>query len=430
MLFVALGLVVLLAVGAGTAWFVAGTGPDAGTGAPAAEAASATWAVPLTNAGSSDFTTGLAYAGWQTGTTFVRVQKDGLLAYDLKTGKRAWGTPSPGEQLCGATPDPSGGRGAVAYGSATLCDRLAGVDAATGRITWKVRIPAEKSRLATSLIAPQIMGADGMAVLHVEDALYGYRLSDGARAWTVRAPDGCRIRAVNGAGIRVAVITECYLDGGDSVAMLDARTGKTTWRRPLTDLGLSAVVLSVDPLVIKLDDQGDKNFFTAFDSRGGKLGDFSTGKIDLLPMNRVAFIDGLTEQYRVTVHGDRLYLATFPENVPGLARSRNRAIAVDLRTGKQVWESSGTRDTMLTYVRADERGLLALEAGDRRDLSPRLVRLDAATGKAAGVAELPQAYGTDGERARVLERDGALIIMPWTSVATDFAVIHVPTGTG
>lgn len=422
-LFVALGLVVLLAVGAGTAWFVARGGSGSGSGGGVGE-----WSVPLASAESMDFTQGLAFAGWLTDKTVIRVQRDGVLAYDLASGKRAWGAPSPGDQLCGATADLANGKGAVAYGSDQLCDHLAGVDTATGKITWKTKIPAEKSRIANSLIVPRIMSAGDVAVVYANDVLSGYNLSNGAKQWTARLPEGCHVKDVNAAAARVALLLDCTFEGsGNFVQALDPKSGAPLWRYKTGEFRLMARVLSADPVIVS-QEEGDKNTFTAFDDRGGKLSEFTTGKVDMLAMNTVAFVDGLFEQRRYAVHGDRLYLMTFPENVPDKARSGDKALAFDLKTGKQVWESSGTKPTMLNPVRADDHGLLALEAGDWRDLPPRLVRLDAATGKATQVAELPQKYGTEGDGARVFERDGAVIIVPWTSVgAVKHAVVYLQT---
>ncbi|WP_433414443.1 PQQ-binding-like beta-propeller repeat protein [Microtetraspora malaysiensis] len=424
-LFVALGLVVLLAAGGGTAWLVAKGGPGGGGGASAGGTA---WDVPLPNAGSGDFTSGYAYGTWMTDTAVIRAQRDGVLAYNLKSGARAWGIPSPGEELCGATPELTEGKGAIAYGTSGLCDHLTGLDAATGKLTWKVKIPAEKSRLANSRTVPRIMSAGGMAILYVDRALYGYRLSDGRRTWGLKSDAACGAKDVNANGDRVAVLLRCYTGGGSStrVMTLDPVTGKLVREHKIGDVGLMGSVLSAVPTIIQRE-EGGGNVFTVLDDKGGNPVEIKTGHVDMLAMNRVAFIDGAFELRRYAVHGNRLYLATFAQNVPGQMRSADKALAFDLTTGKQLWQSSGTHATKLNYVRADDRGLLALEAGDRRDLAPRLVRLDAATGAATSVAELPQKYGTDGDGARVFERNGTVVIVPWTSVATKFSVICVDT---
>ncbi len=428
-LFVVLGLVVLLAVGTGTAWFVATTGQPgsaqtAQEDTPNGEAkALGQWAVPLTNAGSTDFTTGLAFAAWLTDTVIIRAQKDGLLAYDLDDGKRAWGVPSPGEQLCGATAELASGKGAVAYGSAGVCDHLAGVDAAKGRLTWKIDIPAEKSSLSNTLAAPQVMAAGDMVVVSVDETVYGYRLSDGGRQWTVAPPEGCHLEDAHAAAAHVVVIYDCAFGGtSNRVELLDPHSGKPVKRYPMDELGLGPSVLSADPVIVHVE-RGGEDTFVAFDGQGRKV-EVRAGHVDMLTMNKVAMFDGMAEEYRYAVHQDRLYLATFPENVPNELRSRNTALAFDLKTGRRLWESSGTNATKLTFVRADDKGLLALEVGDRRDLAPRLVRLDAASGKATPVATLPQEFGTEGDNAKVFERGGGVLIVPWTSVATKNAVTY------
>ncbi|MGI5491487.1 PQQ-binding-like beta-propeller repeat protein [Microtetraspora malaysiensis] len=423
-LFVALGLVVLLAAGGGTAWFVA----KGGSGGGGSSAGGTSWDVPMPNAGSRDFNSGYAYGTWMTDTAVIRAQRDGVLAYDLKSGTRAWGVPTPGEELCGATPELTKGKGAVAYGASGLCDHLTGLDAATGKLTWKIKIPAEKSKQANVRVVPQIMNAGGMAVLYVDRGLYGHRLSDGKGVWALKSDSTCSIKDANANGNKVAVLITCYTANGSStsVAALDPATGKVVWKHEVGDVGLMGSVLSAEPTIIQREEGGGR-VFTVLDDKGGNPVEIKTGNVDMLAMNTVPYIQGPFEQRRYAVHGNRLYLATFAENVPGKMRSQDKALAFDLTTGKQVWQSSGTHDTKLTYVRADDQGLLALEAGDRRDLAPRLVRLDAATGAATAVAELPQKYGTDGEDARAFERDGKVIIMPWTSVVTKFAVICVDT---
>ncbi|RSM95547.1 hypothetical protein DMB42_49245 [Nonomuraea sp. WAC 01424] len=424
--------VVLLSVSTGTAWFVATTGTTTGadgtgsgddTGAGADE-----WAVPLANAGSSDFTTGLAFGSWLTDKVVIRAQKDGVLAYDLGSGKRAWGVPAPGAQLCGATPELSQGKAAVAYGSNTLCDHLAGVDTATGKLIWKIKIPAEKSRLSNSLTVPRIMSSDGVAIVELSDTVTAYRLSDGRKVWSATASrdDGCHLKDISASPTRVAAILDCTFRGGTRLQFIDPKTGKVTKQAPVGDLGLMSSLLSADPAIVQ-NESGGQNSFTVYSDTATKVTEFKTPEIDMLAMNTVAFVTGMFEQHRYVIHGDRLYLASFPQNVPQQMRSSNKALAYDLKTGKQLWESSDTHDTILTYVRADDQGLLAVETGDRRDLAPRLIRLNATTGKATELATLPQKYGTEAEKARVFERNGAVIIIPWTSVATKNAISYVNT---
>ncbi|MEQ4725108.1 hypothetical protein [Nonomuraea sp. B19D2] len=52
------------------------------------------------------------------------------------------------------------------------------------------------------------------------------------------------------------------------------------------------------------------------------------------------------------------------------------------------------------------------------------------TGKATALASLPQKYGTDGQDAQVFERNGAVVIVPWTSVTAKYAITYVNTKGG
>lgn len=429
-----LSAVTLLGVGSGTAWFVAQGGeppappqtartmPQTGGGqAPVAQ-----WALPLTNAGSSDFTSGMAFASWLSDTAIIRPQKDGILAYELKTGKRLWGTPSPGEQLCGATPEVHDGLAAIAYGTSTTCDHLAGLDTATGKITWRVEIPAEKSSMSNMLMAPRIVSTDGLVITEQDGMVVAYRLVDGRKQWTTAPPRDCTTRDVNAGNGRLAMLLRCSYPRVDHLRVLDSGTGRVTSTHKIGSVNPSDSVVSMDPLVINTED-AEHTYFTKFGD-SGKLGQVGVKeRLDWLALNEVVFVDGMRKYHRVVVHGDRVYLASFPENVPGKLRSRNTALAYDLRTGRRLWESSGTSDSILTFIRADNQGLLALETGDRRDLAPRLVRLDATTGRARVLATLPQEFGTEAERARVYEQNGAVIIVPYSSIMAKNAISYFDT---
>ncbi|PZG01619.1 outer membrane protein assembly factor BamB family protein [Nonomuraea aridisoli] len=424
-----MGLATLLAIGAGTAWFVSQSGepttptpPQAKESAKTPERPVSQWQVPLIGAGGFDFTSGMGFATWLTDTTIIRVQKDGVLAYDLATGKRAWGTPSPGEQLCGATPDAHEGIAAIAYGDAGACDRLAGIDTATGKITWQQEIQAEQSTTSDTIQTPLIVSTDGLAILQIGDKVHAHNLTDGTVRWTATAPKNCSVRDTNAAPGRVVMLAHCvYPYTKDRVLVLDPETGKMTRKHPSRRI-YSGTIASVNPIVTQIEDAYGTHFTRYDDS--GKASEITVGKIDLLPLNDLITIRGMRLHYRVAVHGDRLYLATWPKKVPDSFRSRNNVLAYDFETGRRVWESSGNRPSRLAYIRADDSGLLALEVGDHRDLAPRLIRVDAKTGKAKGLGDLPLEFGLEAERAKVYEQNGAVIIVPWSSITADNAISY------
>jgi len=422
-------VLVLLAAGGGTALLVTQSGDPSRPAAssPAApkpaDAVIPEWSVPIAGYGGTDFTTGMAFASWLTDKTVIRAQKDGVLAYTLKTGKPAWSNPSPGEQICGATPTLSKGVAAIAYAADGRCGQLAGLDTATGKIIWRTAISSEKSSVSNSLQVPGIMSTSAMAVLEAEEKLTSYRLSDGGKAWTWTPQKGCHLRDANSAPDRVVILLACSKT--NRVQVLHPETGLVVGSFPIGDLPLTNGILSAKPIVIHRQISA-KDVFTVYGT-AGKVSEFSAGAVDMRILNNVALVEGSHERRSYAVHGNRLYLATKIEHMPKNGDYRNKALAFDLKTGRRLWESTGTNDTTLSYVRADEQGLLALEVGDWRVLAPRLVRFDPATGKAQEVAALPLKYGREAERGLVYERDGAVIIVPWTSMYSKNAVSYIDT---
>jgi outer membrane protein assembly factor BamB len=423
-LMVALGLVVLLAAGGITWWLVAQPGTTVQAGDAEKIKTVSDWSVPLPEGG-TDFSAGMAFASWLTDTTVIRAQKEGVLAYNLKSGEQAWRTPPPGDQVCGATPDLLDGKGSFAYGTRKVCDHLAGIDAATGKITWQIEIPARKANAPSSLMVPGLMSTDGMIIVETDNTLTAYRLSDGGKQWTTTMPAKCHLDDANAGPGRVVALVNCGSAKKNTVQVIHPKTGDVAGRYPIGELPLKRAILSAKPIVIQREING-KNVFTHF-AAAGKVSEFTTGRVDLLTQNGVVLVEGVLEQRRYAVHGDRLYLTTFAEKVTTSGGMKNTALAFDLRTGRRLWESSGTQEVMLTYVRADDQGLLVLEAGERHTIAPRLVRLDAATGKAHEVAKLPLEYAGEGSRAKVFEHAGAVITLPWSAAYGHKAVSYINT---
>ncbi|GAB2460601.1 hypothetical protein GCM10027187_30550 [Streptosporangium sandarakinum] len=440
-LLVALGLVVLLGIGTGTAWFVSG---GFGFGGSGDEMGAGEWQVPFTTAGTEVIGTdaSIAFGAWVTDTAAVRAQKDGVLAYDLKTGKRVWGTPAPGEQLCGATAGIVGGKGALAYGTAKICDHVAGINVKTGKLLWNTKIPANASRAGEkSLHAPGLVLAGDLAVVRTAKQVSAYRLADGKKAWTSNASQTCETRDVAAAPKQVVVSLSCYGAAGDSVVVLDARTGALRGEHRIgeDDGGIPDHLLSADPVVAAWSG-GESSAILVLDGSGKKLREFETGeKTDFLSLNNTIYINGGHEDIRAMVRGNTLYLATFPVNTKGGGISRDDVMAFDLGTGRKLWKSSGTGANLITFVDSGDagaagaaggNGLLVIEEGGRNEPVPRLTRIDTVTGKAAPLADLPQKAGGESGKAHVHYRAGTLVIMPYQQIASRYAVTAVRADAG
>ncbi|GAA3426130.1 hypothetical protein GCM10018953_33130 [Streptosporangium nondiastaticum] len=422
-LFVALGLVALIGIGAGTAWFVSG-GFGAGE-----ELRAGDWQVPFTTAGTEVIGTdaSIAFGAWMSDTAVVRAQKDGVLAYDLKTGKRVWGTPAPGAQLCGAAPGIVGGRGVVAYGTTLkVCNHLAGIDAKTGKLLWKTTIPAKASGAnMKSIETPGLMLAGDLAIVRTAGQVSAYNPADGKKMWTSAPSQACSTEDAAASPRQVVVTLRC-MQGGARVVVLDARTGQYRGEHRIADdYGVPDALISADP-PLAVWSGGDRATILVLDGKGGKLRQFETDeKVDLLKLNGTIYIEGGHRELRTAVRGDTLYLATFPVNTEGGGISRDDVVAFDLKTGRKLWKSSGTGANMLTFVdtgTAGDKGLLVMEEGGRNEPAPRLTRIDPATGKATPAAELPQKAGGESRDAHIYYRGDTLVIMPFQSITARSAV--------
>ncbi|SCG55747.1 PQQ-binding-like beta-propeller repeat protein [Micromonospora humi] len=425
-LLVAGGLVAVLAVAAGTAY---GVSRLVGGGDEDGRTLRAAWVLDFPERqrnGLKTFDGQDMFGAWLVGDAVVRAQPDGVIAYRLGDGGQAWGVPAPqGSSLCGAAQTLAGGRGVVALGSADSCDTLVGFDAATGARAWQAAFPAARREGRDTLAAPDLSVAGGQVVVRADQRVLGYSLADGRRLWRSDADRllpgrDCRLADTRAAGDLAVVTARCDGDRG-ALLGLDPATGKVRWQQRLPTA--SAGVLSVDPLV-SLPGLNDATF-AARDAAGRPRATFGNPvdgtRFSDLPVNRSNSVEGPAVRPYLA-DADTLYLPTEAANVAGKARQANQVVAIDLATGKRRWVSAGHTDSEVELIRLDEAGLLAWEVGDRRDLAPRLVRVDRASGTVSVLAEGPRSAGTEGSDATVLERDGTVVLVPWKHVGADAAI--------
>lgn len=416
------GLVAVLAVGAGTAY---GVSRLVGGGSGGGDLKIA-WQLPFPERQESGLTTfdqHDMFATWLVGENVVRAQADGMLAYRLSDGGQAWGVPAPdGTSLCVAAQAATEGRTAVAAGSDNSCNTVAGIDLNSGKLAWRAKFPAPVREGRDPLTAPDLAVAGQQVVVRSEDTLIGLSLTDGRQLWRTTGKKllpgrGCGFKDMRAADDLVVVTYGCSLGG--EVDGLDPATGKVRWRQRLSEGQLVDGMLTAQPPV-GLPGLG-REAYSIRDPRTGKeVGSF-TDPLDGIrlwdvPPNRSNAIDG-PDVYECLVDQENLYLPTFPEQVKGTPRSADQIVAIDLATGRKRWVSSGHSASKVQLIRRDEQGVLAWESGDRTKLRPRLVRIDPATGKVSVIAEGPLAAGFEGEEARVMERDGVVVIVPWKNVA-------------
>ncbi|MFD0784143.1 PQQ-binding-like beta-propeller repeat protein, partial [Micromonospora azadirachtae] len=424
------GLVAVLAIGAGTVWGVSRL-IGGGDGLKTA------WTLDYAeqeDIGVATFDQQAMFGAWLTEKEVVRAQAEGLLAYQLSDGARAWAAATPeGTSVCVAAQTVTDGRGAIAFGAKETCDVIAGFDLNSGKLTWQKKISAPKLYVAADgVTAPELSVAGQQVIVRSDNSVIAFSLTDGKQLWKTTPQKlvpkrDCGFLDGRAAGELVVIGTYCYQEGAkpDSreLAGLDPATGKVRWRQSMPGEAETDGFLSLQPLISQ-PGLGQSAYINR-DPRTGKEISSFTNPIDgtkwmTLPVNQSNSIDA-TDIYSYLSDEETIYLPTFPEPVPGKGNSANQVVAVDLATGTRRWVSSGHTDSTVQLIRRDEQGLLAWEVGAAR-LAPRLVRIDPATGKVTVVVEGPLSAATEADNATVLERDGTVVIVPWKHVVADAAI--------
>ncbi|MBQ1070512.1 PQQ-binding-like beta-propeller repeat protein [Micromonospora sp. D75] len=260
---------------------------------------------------------------------------------------------------------------AVAAGTAYGVSRLVGGGDDGGRklrAAWVLDFPELQRNGLKTYDGQDMFGAwlAGDAVVRAQpDGIIAYRLGDGGQAWGVPAPQGASLCAA----------AQTLADGRGVVALGPAD--------------------SCDTLV-------------GFDAAGG------------------------TQAWRVTFPVERR-TGRSETVAPDLSvaagqvvvRSGGNVLGYSLADGRRLWQTDADRllpgrDCRLTDAQAagDQAVVTTLCDGDRG----ALLGLDPATGKVSVVAEAPLSAGTEGSDAKVLERDGTVVLVPWKQVTADAAI--------
>ncbi|QGZ47615.1 protein kinase [Streptomyces sp. QHH-9511] len=340
-------------------------------------------------------------AAWLTKTAVVRVDSAAVRGFDPRTGAARWTVtpPTAGMVPCGGsdgTTATSGGVGLVRFGKAhtspALCDTVAALDTATGRLLWHRRIG--EAPLALASVSGDILLVGG------EEGILGLRRTTGRTAWSYRWTQAdCRAREVL-PGPRSALVSEsCESPDGrysGRVVELDTTTGRSRVVET-ADQATSVRLLEADPVVIGYEDPDSPTIelekVRILRPDGQAPLDVSAAH----PFGRFAGKD---------VTGEGVWV-TFTE---GEGRTRGLA-AVDLRQGKVRWHVRPPgEDSDVTILRIQGDSLYTVEAdhmvGER--LSYELRRRSLATGAITESARLPPTY-REGSPSRLVAAGGLLV---------------------
>ncbi|RAY11845.1 hypothetical protein DPM19_28120 [Actinomadura craniellae] len=295
---------------------------------------------------------------WLHGGTIIRGRFDGLVGYDVATGRQRWSYDVPQtDVLCGMSQTTAGGVGLVAHAvEHRPCTGIVAVDLETGRPLWQKRL-GEVPGLSQNMEPGTLAVAGGTAVVQAYELLTGYDLRTGAQRWESRAPEGCRFGGTAAGGDQALTELNC-LPGQPKARALDLATGRVRWEVPVPFRGASANIklLSAAPPVLHVTGGGQRgaNALISFGAGGRVTATIPVdGGDQRLDINEYGF--DATPLRRLVVHGDLIIAVT--TEVGG---AEKEVIAYGLADGRMRWRTE-VRDTMAITMAGDR--LLALEGG-------------------------------------------------------------------
>ncbi|WP_424213353.1 PQQ-binding-like beta-propeller repeat protein [Streptomyces sp. BI20] len=383
--------------------------PSADPKAPGGETGPAREQVPANTAAAMTFTLAQPelkwdYAdtkgSWLTDTTFAKAAPDGIVGYDLDTGKEKWKVPLTGA-VCGVSPHVTGDKAAVVFREAMptekkkvpSCNTVGVVDLAGGKLLWKAQLgPGE-------LGGDEPLRLDGVTVSGETVAAAGlsgggaWNLNDGKPRWAPKVDaENCADTGYAG-GPALAVVRRCgEADPAYRVEVLDPVSGapKSTYR--LTPGLKDPVIVSTNPLVIAVNaNKSAKNGSGVSDlfvvSETGAL----TSKISLTSGAYDPDCDTYAEDCRLmTVGNGKLYLPSVKHTVDGDAKKdTNELVSFDLATGKQTSDRvEAGAGLLLQPMRMDGPNVIAYKAPDYSQ-SGEIVSIDGKTMKVTTLLKLP-----------------------------------------
>ncbi|MFF8478200.1 PQQ-binding-like beta-propeller repeat protein [Streptomyces sp. NPDC015414] len=314
---------------------------------------------------------------WLTGELVVRASsRGGLRAYDLSDGKQVWRAASVaakrGTVPCAMSPTVSAqGIGTVAFGTdASTCTRLAGVDAATGRILWSM--PLTSAEHPTAVAATTYLQGRVATVVSA-NFLGGVDVRTGSRVWGYKAR-GHYCNAYNWGADGVVLVDDFCLDRKSrfTLSAYDGRTGKVIWRKAEKAHSDVPHILSGSPLVAA--------FHTARQDAVRVLGTTGTGRRlavgdDELTAGNASGAD----------HSARLYGRVLV--TPASAAGSTVLDGFDTTTGAKLWTH---RSAALAVPASGTDGKVYAVTTSG---APQLIAIDPVTGRATPVAGLPAGTG-------------------------------------
>lgn len=320
------------------------------------------------------------YGGWVTGSYAIRVDQNGVTAYNLSNGSQAWkaAVPKGDQQPCTMSPTLSAdGVATVGFGGAAECKVLIGLDTATGRTLWTRPLAKPGDTLG---IFAQTYIQGSVATLISPTLITGLDVSTGKPVWTYhQRGEFCDVYPNGTTGVVLISDFCAAASPGYSLSALNPLTGKAEWSRSETgDIDFGSV-LSGDPLVATVESGGGEKPYI-FDSGGG-------AKPINTPSGTSTTPDAFDDSTPAQVTGGNL-IAQGAGEVGGQNSTGGMIYAFNTATGNRSWSYTGEGGYGAQLLAPVADGSpTALSTGAILG-TPELVRLNPATGKSTVLAAL------------------------------------------
>ncbi|WP_459646444.1 outer membrane protein assembly factor BamB family protein [Kitasatospora sp. Ki12] len=324
---------------------------------------------------------------WGTDKLAIRVDSNGIKAYNLTDGKEAWTIPVPAgvKELCTAS------YGANSKGVAALsfntgdsdCSTVGAVDLNQGKLLWSVKVSADRMSSPTLSVTDNVVAIGGNMV----GAL---NIANGQPAWQFQPRDkDCSVRG-RAAGTQIAVSDRCYGGSGpkSQLVIVNAETGKAA-STPITLTGTIEQVdqvVSDKPLVLLMSSGPQGDYVLPFDKDNKPGNQMSVKEAGSDSLRLSGQDEALT---RNVVSGSTLYV-----QVSGTKPGIN---AYDLNTGKRLWAAAaaGTSNDMRLVSGVDKDGKVRAVVEQGYDKPARLVTLSPTDGSMTDIGTIAMPNGLD-----------------------------------
>ncbi|MEZ0095693.1 PQQ-binding-like beta-propeller repeat protein [Streptacidiphilus sp. EB129] len=344
---------------------------------------------------------------WVTSTLVIRAgTDDGVVAYNLKDGSKAWTLPSPGTGLIPCSMSETltqDGIGSIAYGPNRLaCSMLTAVDTTTGKVLWTKTLDLGE-HTQPLLAATYVQGS--VVTIVGETTLGGFNARTGSPVWSYRGRG--QYCSVYPYGISGAVLVDEFCaDATPAYALseLDGATGKVDWTKAQTGHTQFLTVLNASPLVaVQQPESGGQNT-VVYDAGGNST------PIKLLAQD-LGNNDGA---HSVQLVGKTLVLQHQKDPNANPDSTAGPIAAYDLGTGAMLWSYDGESKHGAVLLEPSADGTMYALSTGSQDGVPHLVRLDPATGKSTLLSTVT-GTGVDGwslsDITAYVATDGSLVTM-------------------